>query len=46
MVSDNQIIALIDYVRLQKKLNLPGPGQYQPKTDMDKYGVYFVSTIE
>jgi hypothetical protein len=33
-------------VKLKVKADVPGPGQYKPKTDIDKLGIYFLSNIE
>jgi hypothetical protein len=36
----------IDVIRIISKQDFPGPGSYQPKTGLDKLGVYYVSNIE
>jgi hypothetical protein len=33
-------------VKLKVKADVPGPGQYKPKTEIDKMGIYFLSNIE
>ena len=40
------IINTVDFVRLKKKEDIPGPGQYKPKTEIDKLGIYFLSNLE
>lgn len=36
----------IDIVRLNSKQGIPGPGSYNPKTNLDRVGVYFMSNLE
>jgi hypothetical protein len=45
---DGKIISakILDIIRIVQKEAVPGPGTYQPKTGIDKNGVYFVSNIE
>lgn len=51
-VPEGKIIAVIyacvyiDIIRIITKQAIPGPGSYEPKTNLDKHGVYFVSNLE
>ncbi len=36
----------LDHVNISKKKNVPGPGHYDPKTGINKVGVYALSTIQ
>lgn len=37
---------LIDQVMITVKQNIPGPGTYDPKVNLDKVGIYHLSTIQ
>lgn len=36
----------LDQVNLSMKRNVPGPGAYDPKVGIDKFGNYALSTIQ
>ena len=35
----------VDTVHLIKKQSIPGPGSYEPKVGLDKYGIYHLSNL-
>lgn len=37
---------LVDSVMITVKQNIPGPGTYDPKVNLDKVGIYHLSTIQ
>lgn len=42
----NLVYSMLDVIRLVTKQAIPGPGTYDPKNNIDKNGVYFLSTLE
>lgn len=36
---------MLDQVLLSKKQAIPGPGSYEPKQNIDKFGIYHLSNI-